>query len=171
MTAHNTSSLFDIAGKIVLITGATGGLGEAAARGLAQIGANVMLTARSQDKLASIAASIVQEEGAAAYAAGRPDDAGDVRRVVEATVERFGGIDVLITTAGTNHLHPIIHYPLKAWEKVIDVNVKGTCLACKEAGRVMIKQGRGGKVILIASARGALGMANTSAYVPCNATI
>jgi len=87
MTVRNTSSLFDIAGKIVLITGATGGLGETAARGLAQIGANVMLTARSQDKLASIAASIVQEEGAAAYAAGRPDDAGDVRRVVEATVE------------------------------------------------------------------------------------
>lgn len=171
MTVRNTSSLFDIAGKIVLITGATGGLGEAAARGLAQIGANVMLTARSQDKLASIAASIVQEEGAAAYAAGRPDDAGDVRRVVEATVERFGGIDVLITTAGTNHVHPIIEYPLEEWEEVMDVNVKGTWLACREAGRVMIEQGRGGKVILISSARGELGMANYSAYAPSKAAI
>src|SRR5260370_34740570 len=133
MTAHNTSSVFDIAGKIVLITGASGGLGEAAGRRLAQIGANVMLTARSQDELASIAASIVQEEGAAAYAAGRPDDDGDVRRVVEATVERFGGIDVLITTAGTNHVHPIIEYPLEEREEVMDVNVKGTWLACKKA--------------------------------------
>jgi NAD(P)-dependent dehydrogenase (short-subunit alcohol dehydrogenase family) len=171
MTVRNTSSLFDIAGKIVLITGATGGLGEAAARGLAQIGANVMLTARSQDKLASIAASIVQEEGAAAYAVGRPDDADDVRRVVEATVERFGGIDVLITTAGTNHVHPIIEYPLEEWEEVMDVNVKGTWLACREAGRVMIEQGRGGKVILISSARGELGMANYSAYAPSKAAI
>jgi NAD(P)-dependent dehydrogenase (short-subunit alcohol dehydrogenase family) len=171
MTVRNTSSLFDIAGKIVLITGATGGLGEAAARGLAQIGANVMLTARSQDKLASIAASIVQEEGVAAYVVGRPDDADDVRRVVEATVERFGGIDVLITTAGTNHVHPIIEYPLEEWEEVMDVNVKGTWLACKEAGRVMIEQGRGGKVILISSARGELGMANYSAYAPSKAAI
>jgi NAD(P)-dependent dehydrogenase (short-subunit alcohol dehydrogenase family) len=113
----------------------------------------------------------VQEEGIATYTAGRPDDAGDVRRVVEATVERFGGLDVLITAAGTNHVHPIIEYPLEEWEEVMDVNVKGTWLACKEAGRVMIEQGRGGKVILISSARGELGMANYSAYSPSKAAI
>ena len=82
MTVRNTSSLFDIAGKIVLITGATGALGEAAAKGLAEVGANVMLTARNEDKLASIVASIAHEGGTAAYTVGRPDDAGDVRRVV-----------------------------------------------------------------------------------------
>jgi len=171
MTVRNTSSLFDIAGKIVLITGATGALGEAAAKGLAEVGANVMLTARNEDKLASIVASIAHEGGTAAYTVGRPDDAVDVRRVVEATVERFGGIDVLITAAGTNHVHPIIEYPLEEWEEVMDVNVKGTWLACKEAGRVMIEQGRGGKVILISSARGELGMANYSAYSPSKAAI
>lgn len=171
MTVRNTSSLFDIAGKIVLITGATGALGEAAAKGLAEVGANVMLTARNEDKLASIVASIAHEGGTAAYTVGRPDDAGDVRCFVEATVERFGGIDVLITAAGINHVHPIIEYPLEEWEEVMDVNVKGTWLACKEAGRVMIEQGRGGKVILISSARGELGMANYTAYSPSKAAI
>ncbi len=61
MAVHNTSSLFDITGKVVLITGATGGLGQTAAKRLAWVGANVMLTARSEDKLVSIVASIVQE--------------------------------------------------------------------------------------------------------------
>lgn len=171
MTVRNTSSLFDLEGKIVLITGATGGLGEAAARGLAQIGAKVMLTARSQDKLASIAASIVREEGVAAYAVGRPDDADDVRRVVKATLERFGGIDVLITAAGTNHVHPIIDYPLEEWEEVMDVNVKGSWLACKEVGRAMIERGQGGKMILVSSTRGKLGMSNYSAYSPSKGAI
>ena len=68
-------------------------------------------------------------------------------------------------------MHPIIEYPLEEWEEVMDVNVKGTWLACKEAGRVMIEQGRGGKVILISSARGELGMANYSAYSPSKASI
>lgn len=171
MSEHNSSSHFDIAGKIVLITGATGGLGHAVARGLARVGANVMLTARSEDKLASITCGILQEGGTVAYATGRPDDAEDVRRVVDATTERFGGLDVLITAAGTNHVHPIIEYPLEEWEEVMDVNVKGTWLACKEAGRVMIEQGRGGKVILISSARGEQGMANYSGYSPSKAAI
>src|SRR5215469_11806078 len=171
MAMHSTSSLFDITGKVVLITGATGGLGQTAAKGLARVGANVMLTGRSEDKLAFLKALILKEGGTAAYIVGRPDDADDVRDVVEATVERFGGIDVLITAAGVNHVHPIIEYPLEQWEEVMDVNVKGTWLACKEAGRVMIERGRGGKVILISSARGELGMANYSAYSPSKAAI
>jgi NAD(P)-dependent dehydrogenase (short-subunit alcohol dehydrogenase family) len=171
MTVQKTASLFDITDEVVLITGATGGLGEAVAKGLAKVGANVMLTARSEDKLASIVAGIVQEEGTAAYTAGRPDDPDEMRRVVAATTERFRGLDILITAAGTNHVHPIIEYPLEEWEEVMDINVKGTWLACKEAGRAMIEQGRGGKVILVSSARGELGMANYSAYSPSKAAI
>lgn len=171
MLEYNASSLFDITDKVVLITGATGGLGETAARGLAQAGAKVMLTARREDTLASLATSIIEQRGTAAYVVGRPDNADDIRRIVAATVEHFGGIDVLITAAGVNHVHPITEYPLEEWEEVMDVNVKGTWLACKEVGRVMIEQGRGGKVILISSARGELGMANYTAYAPSKAAI
>jgi NAD(P)-dependent dehydrogenase (short-subunit alcohol dehydrogenase family) len=171
MVVQNISSLFDITGKVALITGATGGLGEAAARALTEVGAHVMLTARSEEKLAAITASIGESGGSVAYAVGRPDDADDMHRIVAETVERFGGIDILITAAGTNHVHPIIDYPLEEWEEVMDVNVKGTWLACKEVGRVMIEQGRGGRVILISSARGEQGMANYSAYAPSKAAI
>src|SRR5438105_7031391 len=97
MNVHNTPSLFDITDKVVLITGATGGLGEAAAKGLAEVGAKVMLTARSEDKLASIVTNITQQGGTAAYTVGRPDNADDVRGIVKATTEHFGGIDILIT--------------------------------------------------------------------------
>ncbi len=171
MTTTHPSSLFDITGKVALITGATGGLGEAAAQELAAVGVKVMLTARNEGKLASLTAAITQVGGSAAYIVGRPDDADEVRRVVKATVEQFGGIDILITIAGVNHVHPIIEYPLAEWEEVMDVNVKGTWLACKEVGRVMIEQGRGGKVILISSARGEQGMANYTAYSPSKAAI
>ncbi len=171
MKVQNISSRFDITDKVVLITGATGGLGYAAAFGLAEVGANVMLTGRNEDKLATLTASLIQEGGNAAYVVGQPDNADDVHRVVKNTVERFGSIDVLITAAGLNHVHPITDFPLEEWEEVMDVNVKGTWLACKEVGRVMIEQGRGGKVILISSARGELGMNNYSAYAPSKAAI
>jgi NAD(P)-dependent dehydrogenase (short-subunit alcohol dehydrogenase family) len=170
-SASNVSSLFDVRGQIALITGATGGLGQAAAKGLAEAGARVMLTGRNEEKLASLVAEIEEAGGSAAYVTGHPANVQDVRRVVEATVEHYGGIDILITAAGVNHVQPIIEQPVEDWEEVMDVNVKGTWLACKEAGRVMIQQGHGGKVILFSSTRGALGMNNYSAYSPSKGAI
>ncbi len=171
MKRSSPTSLFDVTNKIILITGASGGLGQAAAKGLAEAGANVMLTGRNEERLASIVAGITQAGGVAAYAVGRPDDDADMQRVVATAVKHFGGLDVLITAAGLNHVHPITEYPLEEWEEVMDVNVKGTWLACKEAGRVMIQQGRGGKVILVSSTRGQLGMSNYSAYSPSKGAI
>ena len=170
--AINTrSSLFDVTGRVALITGASGGLGQAAAKGLAEAGVQVMLTGRNESKLAPIVDKIVQAGGAAAYAIGKPDSAEDVHNIVESTVKQFGGLDILITAAGLNHVHPITEFPVEKWEEVMDVNVKGTWLACKEAGRVMIEQGRGGKVILFSSTRGLLGMSNYSAYSPSKGAI
>ncbi|HLI88736.1 MAG TPA: SDR family oxidoreductase [Ktedonobacteraceae bacterium] len=170
-TRYDIPSLFSVAGKVALITGASGGLGQAAAFGFAEAGAKVMLTGRSADKLGDLAGRINEAGGVASYVTGHPASAQDVQRVVEATVEQFGGIDVLITAAGVNHVQPIVEQPLEDWQEVMDVNVRGTWLACKEAGRVMIQQGRGGKVILFSSTRGALGMSNYSAYSPSKGAI
>ena len=169
--ASTISSLFDVTGRVALITGASGGLGQAAAHGLAAAGAHVMLTGRSEDKLAPIVDQITQSGGTAAYVTGQPDSPEDVRHIVEATVKQLGGIDILITAAGLNRVHPITEFPVEEWDEVMDVNVKGTWLACKEAGRVMIEQGRGGKVILFSSTRGLLGMGNYSAYSPSKGAI
>lgn len=163
--------LFDVSGKVALITGATGGFGGAAARGLAAAGAKVMATARTLSMLEQLVKEIREDGGEAACSPGDPVNREDVKRVVKDTVDTFGGIDILITAAGMNKVSPIIDQPLEEWEKIMDVNVKGTYLFCKEVGKVMINQGRGGKVILVGSARGHLGLGNYSAYSPSKGAV
>jgi NAD(P)-dependent dehydrogenase (short-subunit alcohol dehydrogenase family) len=165
------NSLFDVKGKVALITGATGGFGAAVAKGLAKAGVKIMATGRSMEKLTPLVKEIQDDGGTAAAAAGRPDLYDDVKRIVAETQKAFGGIDILITAAGVNKPGPITEQPLEEWEMIMDANVKGTYLFCKEAGKVMIAQGRGGKVILLGSARGELGMANYSAYSPSKGAI
>lgn len=171
MNKEEIYSLFDVTGKVALITGATGGFGSCAARALAAAGAKVMATGRTASKLNEVVAQIRAAGGEAAASAGSPTDVEEVKRVVRDTVAAFGGVDILITAAGVNKVKPIVDQPLEDWEEVMDVNVKGSWLFCKEAGRVMIEQGRGGKVILLSSARGMLGMAGYAAYSPSKAAI
>jgi NAD(P)-dependent dehydrogenase (short-subunit alcohol dehydrogenase family) len=160
----DTKSLFDVSERVALITGASGGFGQASAKGLAKAGAKVMLTGRSAEKLDPVVKEIQEAGYAAAYVAGRPDDPDDVKHVVEETVKQFGGIDILITAAGLSRVKPIIEFPVEEFEEIMDVNVKGSWLSSREVGRVMIEQGRGGKVILVSSTRGLLGMKNYTGY-------
>lgn len=160
----NTKSLFDVTDKVALITGASGGFGQASSKGLAKAGAKVMLTGRTAEKLEPVAKEIQEAGYVAACFAGQPDDAGDVKRVVEETVKQFGGIDILITAAGLSRVKPITEFPVEEFEEIMDVNVKGSWLFAREVGRVMIEQGRGGKVILVSSTRGLLGMKNYTGY-------
>lgn len=160
----DTKSLFDVTGKVALISGATGGFGQASSKGLAKAGAIVMLTGRTAEKLEPVVKEIQKAGYTAAYVPGQPDDPDDVKRIVEETVERFGGIDILITAAGLSRIHPITEFPLEEFEEIMDVNVKGSWLFSREVGRVMIAQDRGGKVILVSSTRGLLGMKNYTGY-------
>lgn len=171
MASADIQSLFDITDKVALITGATGGLGKAAAKGMSRAGARVMLTGRDEAKLRPVAAEIESDGGQVAWAAGRPDDPDDMARVVADAAGRFGGIDILITAAGVNKPKPLAEQPLEDWEAVMDANVRGTYLACREVGKVMIAQGRGGKLILVSSTRGRLGMANYTAYCPSKGAV
>jgi NAD(P)-dependent dehydrogenase (short-subunit alcohol dehydrogenase family) len=165
------NSLFDVSGKVALVTGATGGFGAAVSKGLARAGVKVMATGRSDETLAPLVKEIQEAGGTAASVAGRPDVHADVVRIVDQTCKTFGGIDILITAAGVNKPGPITEQPTEEWDMIMDANVKGTYLFCKEVGKVMIAQGRGGKVILLGSARGELGMANYSAYSPSKGAI
>jgi len=160
----DTQSLFDVTGKIALITGASGGFGSASARGLAKAGAKVMLTGRSEEKLKSLADEILEAGYVAKYVAGHPAEEEEVIRIVRETVDQFGGIDILITAAGLSRVQPITEFPIEEFEEIMDVNVKGSWLICREVGRVMIEQGRRGKVILVSSTRGLLGMKNYTGY-------
>lgn len=160
----DTQTLFDVSGKVALITGASGGFGQASSKGLAKAGAKVFLTGRSAEKLEPIVNEITDAGYEAAFEAGEPDDTEDVKRVVQATVKEFGGVDILITSAGLSRVKPITEFPVEEFEEIMDVNVKGSWLSAREVGRVMIEQGRGGKVILVSSTRGLLGMKNYTGY-------
>src|SRR3972149_3632353 len=149
----DTQSLFDVSGKVALITGATGGFGKASAKGLAKAGAKVMLTGRSPEKLEAVVREIQDAGYVAACVEGHPANVQDVTRVVEETVRQFSSIDILITAAGLSRLHPILEFPVEEFEEIMDVNVKGSWLFSREVGKVMISQGRGGKVILVSSTR------------------
>ena len=129
--------LFDISGKVAIVTGATGGFGSTISMALAMAGAKVMATGRSEDKLKSLAEEIKKEGGTVAYSAGSPVDHDDVKRVVKETVDKFGRVDILITAAGVNKPGAITEQPLEEWEMIMDANVKGTYLFCKEVGKVM----------------------------------
>jgi NAD(P)-dependent dehydrogenase (short-subunit alcohol dehydrogenase family) len=168
---QQTSSIFDVSGKVALITGATGGFGAAVAKGLAQAGVKVMATGRKEETLLPLVKEIKEAGGTAACIAGSPTAHEDVIKIVEETCKTFGGIDILITAAGVNKAVSIVDQPVEEWDMIMDANVRGTYLFCKEAGKVMISQGRGGKVILLGSARGELGMANYSAYSPSKGAI
>ncbi len=157
-------SLFDVSDKVALITGASGGFGQAAAKGLAKAGAKVMLTGRSEGKLKEVAKEIQDAGFIAAYVAGHPASEEDNIHIVAETVKKFGGIDILVTAAGLSRVQPITEFPVEEFEEIMDVNVKGSWLISKEVGRVMIDQGRGGKVILVSSTRGLLGMKNYTGY-------
>lgn len=171
MNRKDIESLFDVSGKVALITGATGGFGRAAASGLAAAGAKIMATGRTVPRLEQLVKEIRDDDGQAAFSAGDPANYDDAQRVVKETVKTFDGIDILITVAGTNKKSAIIEQPVDQWEEIMNVNVKGTWLFCKEAGRVMIEQGRGGKVILVSSVRGVLGAANYGVYSPSKAAV
>jgi len=160
----DTKTLFDVTGKVALITGASGGFGSASAKGLAKAGAQVMLTGRTEEKLEAVATEIREAGYTAAFVAGNPADEDDNKRIVSETVNQFDGIDILITAAGLSRVQPITEFPVEEFEEIMDVNVKGSWLISREVGRVMIDQGRGGKVILVSSTRGLLGMKNYTGY-------
>ena len=171
MNKDEVKALFDVSGKVSLITGATGGLGKAACLGLAASGVKIMATGRNPETLKSLLAEIEAAGGAAAFSAGVPTDPMAVAKIVADTQKTFGGIDILITAAGVNKPGPIVQQPLEEWEMIMEANVRATYLFCKEVGKVMIEQGRGGKVVLVGSARGELGMANYSGYCPSKGAV
>jgi NAD(P)-dependent dehydrogenase (short-subunit alcohol dehydrogenase family) len=171
MKKEDVSSLFDITGKVALVTGATGGFGKAASKALAAAGVKVMLTGRTVGKLEPIAREIVADGGQAAFLTGDPAIHDDVTKVVKGTVTAFGGIDILITAAGVNKPGLIHEQSDDEWQMIMDANVKGTYLFCKEVGKVMIEQGRGGKVILLGSVRGELGLGRYTGYCPSKAAV
>jgi len=148
--------LFDLSGKIAIVTGGGSGIGRQMAGALAELGANLVLCARKVERCEDAAAELAKL-GVRALAlqcdVRMPDD---VRSVVERTVEELGGVDVLVNNAGAAWGSPAADTPLEGWQKVVDVNLTGVFLFSQAAGRVMIERD-GGSIVNIASVAGLRG--------------
>ena len=146
----NPSELFDLSGKVAIVTGGGSGIGRQMATGLAEAGADVALCARKPERCEEVARELGQL-GIRAFGI-RCDvrDPAEVQAVVDRTRAELGRIDVLVNNAGTSWGAPAEDHPLEAWQKVIDVNLTGVFLFAQTVGRVMIEQ-QGGKIVNIAS--------------------
>jgi NADP-dependent 3-hydroxy acid dehydrogenase YdfG len=132
-----------VKGKVVAITGATGGIGEASALLLAERGAKVILGGRRSDALQALAARIADAGGEAAYAALDVTSREDLIRFVETACDRFGKLDVLFSNAGIGPIAPMDDLKVDEWDAMIDVNIKGVLYGIAAALPVFRKQGFG----------------------------
>ena len=114
-----------IEGKVVVITGASSGIGEATARLLSERGARVVLGARRTEKLESIAGAITREGGQARFRAVDVTKREDVDSFVEFAAREFGRVDVIVNNAGVMPLSPLEETKVKEWDRMIDVNIRG----------------------------------------------
>lgn len=158
-----TTSMFDLRGKVALVTGASKGLGAAIAEGLARSGAQLALCARSKEGLAATRAAV---EAGGGRAQGFEMDVlsrVSVRAAVSAALETFGRIDILVNNAGVNVRKPTLELSEEEWDQVVDTNLKGYFLVAQAVGAHMVAR-RSGKVINVSSIFGQVGMHNQLAY-------
>ena len=161
----NPASLFDIRGKVAVVTGASGAFGALAAQVLAGAGARLVLAAGNAKALAETAAACKALGAEVASVALRPDSEATSDTIIAAGVQHFGGVDILVVGSGLNDPCPITDMSTERFEAVMDGNITGAWLISRAFGKVAIAQGRGGKVVLVSSARGKLGHpAGYSAY-------
>jgi NADP-dependent 3-hydroxy acid dehydrogenase YdfG len=142
----------DIEGKVVAITGASSGIGEAAARLLAERGASVVLGARRAERLDGIARDIRDRGGAVAT---RPTDVtrpADLERLVGTAIDEFGQLDVLVSNAGISKIGPVSDLDVGGWWAMIDVNLRGVLHGIAAALPVFRRQGRGHFVTTVSTA-------------------
>jgi gluconate 5-dehydrogenase len=167
--AKTVRELFDLSGRVAIVSGGSMGLGRQMAQALAEMGANVVLCARKKERCVQAAAEL-QTLGVKTLAlACDVKNPADIHAVVDATLSAFGRIDILINNAGTSWGAPIEEMKLEHWNKVIETNLTGTVLFSQAVGKTMVAQRRG-KIINIASVAGLGGAPPEfqAAFAPAN---
>jgi 2-deoxy-D-gluconate 3-dehydrogenase len=155
--------LFDLSGRVAIVTGGNGGIGLGMAKGLAAAGAAVVVAARDRDKSR---AAVGELEGLGAQAIALPVDVTDeasCRGVVQTTSERFGRIDILVNNAGTNIRKQPEDYRLEEWHMILETNLTSAFMCCQAAYPAM-KAAGAGKIINIGSMMSIFGASFTAPY-------
>ncbi len=157
--------LFRLDNQVAVVVGGAGGIGEAIAMGLGQYGAKVIVASRSMEALKKVADKISTQTGVetAPFTVDVTSEES-MEELVKSVTDRFSTVDILVNAMGVNIKRDALEYPMEDWERIFDVNVKGTMIACKHFGRVM-KKNMKGKIINLSSVRGIRGYGGgNSAY-------
>lgn len=159
-----------LASKVALITGAASGIGRAAALLFAREGARVVIADVQDDLGRATAASISDAGGAAAFVHADVSRAEDARAMVDATVQRFGRLDVLFNNAGVGKHIPFEQLTEAEWDRIVDINLRGVFLGCRY-GVPALKHAGGGAILNTASQSGLQGHPNNQAYCAAKAGV
>jgi len=156
--------LFSLSGRVALVTGGSRGLGKAMARIFAQAGADVFLSSRHEQELASAVEEIAKESAVRAeYLAADMTDRGNVRRLAETAVARLGKVDILVNNAGNNRPQPIHEVTDEVWDELVELNLTSCMELTRALAPGMIAR-RWGRVIHISSIMGLASTAGRNVY-------
>lgn len=159
---RNPLSLFDVRGKVALITGASGAFGRACALALGALGAKLVLVSGSKDELDAVVGEAHELGAEVEPVHRRPDSLDDADAILAAARDAFGRVDLLVVASGTNKAGFIQDQSYEDWQRVMDANVRGAWLMAKAVGSYWIEEQIKGKVLLVSSTRGRHG--NFSGY-------
>jgi NAD(P)-dependent dehydrogenase (short-subunit alcohol dehydrogenase family) len=148
--------LFDLSGRVAIVSGGSMGLGKQMAEGLAEAGASLVLCARKKERCQKVAEDLRGQGVEALALECDVENQSAICAVVEATLARFGRVDILVNNAGVSWGAPVLDMAREQWDKVLSTNLTGTFLFCQAVGKAMLAQ-RSGKIINIASVAGLRG--------------
>ncbi|MFC6723537.1 SDR family NAD(P)-dependent oxidoreductase [Halobium palmae] len=150
--------------ETAIVTGSSDGIGEAIAKRFAAEGANVVTNSRSRDRAETVAEEIRDDGGTAIAVEADVTEHDAVRNLVDAAVDEFGTLDVMVNNAGTTTVAPAEEFDPDEWRRIVDVDLNGVFFGAQLAGRRMIEQGTGGSILNVSSMMGEQGLHERSAY-------
>lgn len=160
---------FKLDGQVAIVTGASGGLGQAMSSGLAEAGANLVLCSRHQDQIEAVAQQIRAATGREVLALQVDvTDRSQVEALVEKTLAEFGRIDILVNNAGINRRVPLLELDDATWQEVLDINLTGPMYTCRGVGPHMIER-RYGRIVNVASTLALVSIPNRTPYAASKA--
>jgi len=160
----------DLSAKVALVTGGSRGIGRAISLRLARAGAAVAVNYHGTEP-ADVIAEIEAAGGRAIAVQADVAGKAQVDAMVATVVDQLGGLDVLVNNAGICPFHEFLDMPEELWDRVQDVNLKGVFLCSQAAARVMVRQGRGGRIVSVSSISALVGGAQQTHYTPTKAGI
>ncbi len=150
-TGESIKELLDLTGKSAVVTGGAMGIGFGIVRRLTEAGANVTLVDVNEQAASASAQKLLDQGRTVQAVRGDVRSSADVRQIVQAAVDAYGGLDILVNNAGVYPSRPVLEMSEEEWDRVIGINLKGTFLCAQAAARQMVAQDRGGVIVNIAS--------------------